>query len=62
MSYILVLYIYAGMLAKGDSVTLQVIPGFKTEAECTAAGKASAPLVQGSAKDLRFVCLKGGAA
>lgn len=58
MSYILVLYIYAGAFAKGDSVTLATVPGFKTEAECIAAGQKSAPLVKDSAKDLRFVCLK----
>jgi len=58
MSWVLVLYIYAGVLAKGDSVTLTPVPGFKTLEACQAAGRAAAPLVANSAKDLRFVCLK----
>ena len=55
MSWTLVLYIYAGVLAKGDSVTLLSVPGFKSEQHCAAAGSASKPLVSGSAKELRFV-------
>ena len=58
MSWTLVLYIYAGVLAKGDSVTLTHIPGFKTEQHCAAAGSATKTLVSGSAKELRFVCLR----
>lgn len=58
MTYILVLYIYAGMLARGDSVAIQYIPGFKTVAACKAAGNAAMPLVKDSAKELRFVCLE----
>ena len=58
MSWTLVLYIYAGVLAKGDSVTLLSVPGFKSEQHCAAAGSASKPLVGGSAKELRFVCLR----
>jgi hypothetical protein len=57
MSWILVLYIFAGTFAKGDSVSLVQVPGFTSEAECKAAGAASAPLVASSVKDLRFVCL-----
>lgn len=58
MSWTLVIYIYAGMLATGDSVAVTHIPNFKTEASCTAAGKATKPLVNGSAKELRFVCIR----
>lgn len=58
MTWVLVLYIYAGVLAKGDSVTLTPVQGFKSLEACQAAGKASAPLVANSAKELRFVCLK----
>lgn len=55
--WILVLYIYAGMMSKGDSVTLHSVPGFRSEAACIAAGNKSKPLVDASTKDLRFVCL-----
>ena len=56
--FILILYIYAGAWAKGDSVTLNSIRGFSTMAECKAAGTASANLVEGSTKNLRFVCVE----
>jgi hypothetical protein len=58
MSFVLVMYIYAGMLAKGDSVTLYSVDGFKTEQACQAAGKRAEPLVDGSTKSYRFVCLQ----
>lgn len=57
MEFVLVLYIYAGMLAKGDSVAMQAVYGFKTEQSCKAAGAAASPLVSGSTKELRFVCM-----
>jgi hypothetical protein len=57
MTWVLVLYIYAGMLAKGDSVTISNITGFTTEASCAAAGNKSKELVGGSAKEARFVCV-----
>jgi len=57
MSWILVVYIYAGVFAKGDSVSVTAIP-MPTEAVCMDAGKKAKPLVNDSAKELRFVCLK----
>lgn len=56
--FYLVIYIYAGMLAKGDSVAMVSIPQPTLQA-CQEAGKQSERLVSGSAKDLRFVCIKG---
>ncbi len=58
MSWTLVIYIYAGMFAKGDSVTMTHIQGFKSEAHCAAAGSAAKPLVSGSAKEIRFICIR----
>lgn len=57
MIWILVIYIYAGALSKGDSVTLTTVDGFKSKQACEAAGRDSGPLVSGSFKDLRFACL-----
>ena len=57
-AFYLVIYIYAGILAKGDSVSLVSIPQPSQQA-CMAAGKAAEDLVKGSAKELRFVCVKG---
>ena len=57
MTYVLVMYIYAGMLAKGDSVALQVINEFSSADSCKSAGVKGNELVGGSAKNYRFVCL-----
>jgi hypothetical protein len=57
-AYFLVLYIYAGMLAKGDSVSMVSIPQPSLQA-CLDAGKDAARLVASSTKELRFVCIKG---
>lgn len=57
MSYVLVIYIYAGMLAKGDSVALQVIEGFTSEESCQVAGIHANELVKNSTKEYRFSCL-----
>jgi hypothetical protein len=58
MNWVLILYIYAGGFAKGDSVTLTSVPGFSSQSACQVAGNAAAPLVANSVKELRFVCLK----
>ena len=58
MSWTLVIFIYAGVLAKGDSVALTYIPGFKSEAACAAAGSVSKPLVKDTFKELRYVCFR----
>lgn len=55
--WVLVIYIYAGILAKGDSVTMVTVPGFTSEKSCKDAGSYGRPLVSGSAKEYRFVCL-----
>ena len=54
----LILYIYAGALAKGDSVTLTNVPGFKTEQVCQEAGTSAKKLVRDSYKELRYICVK----
>lgn len=57
-SWILVMLVYAGILAKGDSVALQTVTGFDTKARCEAAGQQLEPLVKTTAKEVRFVCLR----
>ncbi len=57
MSFVLVIYIYAGMLAKGDSVAIHSVP-MKTLEVCQREGMKGQSLVSGSTKDYRFVCLK----
>jgi hypothetical protein len=60
MTYILVMYIYAGMLAKGDSVTLVNAGEYTSIDACNAAGMSGNELVKGSAKEYRYLCLKKG--
>lgn len=57
MSYILVMFIYAGSFAKGDSVSLLSVPNFKTEQACMVAGKSGEKFVIGTAKEYRFMCV-----
>lgn len=59
-AWTLVLYIYAGAFARGDSVTITNIDGFSSQQVCEVAGKQSEALVKNSAKDFRFVCVKKG--
>ena len=58
MSWILVMYIYAGVWAKGDSVAMNTIEGFSSIATCQAAGEKFKPLVNSTSKESRFVCLE----
>jgi hypothetical protein len=55
--WVLIIYIYAGMMAKGDSVTMVTIPGYTSEQTCKDAGPYAKSLVSGSVKEYRFVCL-----
>lgn len=57
MTYILVLLIYAGPFAKGDSVALTQIE-FNSLVSCTTAGRQASQLVSGTAKDVKFICVE----
>ena len=58
MTWVLVLFLHAGVLSQKDSMAMTTVPGFKTEASCQAAGKASEDLSKRTTKEVRFVCLK----
>jgi hypothetical protein len=57
MEWVLVLYIYAGVWAKGDSVAITTV-AMNTQEACEKAAANSEGLVKGSAKEIRHVCLK----
>ena len=57
MEYVLILYIYAGALAKGDSVALTTVP-MQDIATCQKATTQAESLVRASTKVLRTACLK----
>ena len=58
MTWVLVLFIHAGILSDKDSMALTNVPGFKTETACLAAGKQSEALAKRTTKEVKFVCLK----
>ena len=57
MEYVLVLYIYAGAMASGDSVALTTVP-MNDKVTCEKAAAESESLVARSTKNLRYACLK----
>jgi hypothetical protein len=58
MTWVLVLFLHAGMMSDKDSMSVTSVPGFKTEAACLAAGKQSEALGKRTTKEVKFVCLK----
>lgn len=56
MSAILIIYIYAGMLAKGDSVAITHVP-MPSIAVCEREAKKIPKLVQGTVKDVVTLCI-----
>ena len=60
MSWVLVIYIYAGLFFAGpnDKVEIMNINGFHSQASCEAAGQQSEVLVKGTSKSSRFMCLE----
>lgn len=57
MNYVLVIFIYAGMLSDGDNVAVTRVEGFTSEKACIAAGEKSKQLVKHTQKALRYVCI-----
>jgi hypothetical protein len=54
----LILLVYAGIFADGDSVAITYVPNFSNQQMCVAAGKSSEGMVSGTKKELEFVCVK----
>lgn len=57
LAWTLVIYIYAGAMAQGDSVTVTATP-MATEELCKQGGDALEGLVSGSTKVLRYACIR----
>ena len=57
--WILILFVHAGFMSNGDSMSITAVPGFATEAGCNAAGQKTKGLVGGTVKNLEFVCVEG---
>ena len=58
MNWILILFVHAGALSNADSMALTLVPGFRNEAACQAAGRASEALTKATTKNTRWVCVK----
>lgn len=58
VSWVLVIYIFAGPMAKGDNVTITNIGGFHSPESCEAAGQQSQKLTENSLKLSRFLCVE----
>lgn len=54
----LIIFIYAGVLSSGDSVSQTTVPGFTTEVLCKQAASQLPKLVEFTKKDVRTVCVK----
>ncbi len=57
MEWILLIYVYAGILAKGDSVALTTIPGYASKDACEQSARDLPKLVKGTTKEVVYVCL-----
>lgn len=58
MSWVLVIFVHAGMLSNADSMALTNVPGFKTEAACQMAALQAVEFGKRTTKEVRTVCLR----
>lgn len=58
ITWTMIVFVYAGALANGDSVALITVPGFTSEVACKEAGESAAHLDDSSTKVYRFACVK----
>jgi hypothetical protein len=56
--YILVIFVYAGVMAKGDSVAITAVPGFGSIQQCQIAGEEAKKLANNTFKEVKYTCLK----
>jgi hypothetical protein len=57
-TWVLILFVHAGVLSDKDSMAVTSVTGFKTQAVCEAAGKQSESLTKRTTKEVKFVCVK----
>jgi hypothetical protein len=58
MMWTLILFAYVGALSDKDSMALTTVPGFRTQAECSAAGDQTKKLASGTTKIIKFHCVE----
>ena len=60
MTWTLIVFFYAGMMADGDSVAVTNVPGFTTAQQCQQARAASEAVARGTKKVVHGVCVQVG--
>ena len=58
MTWVLVLFLHAGMLSEKDSMALTNVPGFADRKQCEAAGRASVEAFGTGTKRAAYVCVE----
>ncbi len=58
MLWTLILFAHAGMMSDKDSMAMTTVPGFRTQAECRAAGEESKKMVSRTTKEMKFTCVE----
>lgn len=57
-TWVLVVFLYAGALASGDSLTVTTVEGFSSEQACRSEGPKLKSLVSGTKKAYSFECIQ----
>lgn len=57
IEFVLIIHIWTGMLSKYESQSMAVVEGFKTVAECKAAGEQAKTLAT-NVRDGKYVCVQ----
>lgn len=60
ITWVLIIWIHAGVLADGNSMALTSIPGFSSEAQCMQAGQKAVTLTARTVKNAQIVCVQQG--
>ena len=58
MLWTLILFAHAGVMSNTDSMALTSVPGFRTQQECVAAGKAAEKMTTATTKAMKFTCVE----
>lgn len=58
MIWTLILFAYVGMMSDKDSMALTSVPGFRTQAECKAAGDVAKKMATGTTKVIQYTCVE----
>ena len=58
MSWVLILFIHAGVWSNSDSMALTQVSGFTTAQTCETAGQNATTIAAGTVKEARYKCVE----